>query len=186
MRESNQEDEQTQVLELKSLFWRNKFKNFIFNSDEKWILSQYNLLKLFLFQNSIEVDSPVEEPMAEPLQNDSIPQSLRERPLEESTRTSREDSKRLVKAEEIKLNLKSTKSGMWSPPILKKMTSENLSKKEGTVKVKVFDVWCMLDTFNEIDNISNMRKILYCETVNLENLSYLKDDVDANELEKKE
>lgn len=46
-------------LDMKSLFWRNKLQNFILNSDEKWMLDQYNLIKRFCIENSI-VSIPTE------------------------------------------------------------------------------------------------------------------------------
>lgn len=40
--------------DIRGLFWRNKLKNFIIKSDEKWILDQYNLIKRFCLDNSVE------------------------------------------------------------------------------------------------------------------------------------
>lgn len=40
----------------KEEFWRNKLKKFLIKSNEKWILDQFNLIKLFLMRNSWEAD----------------------------------------------------------------------------------------------------------------------------------
>ena len=40
--------------DLRCLYWRNKLKNFMIKSDEKWILDQYNQIKRFCIDNSVE------------------------------------------------------------------------------------------------------------------------------------
>jgi len=40
--------------DIRALFWRNKLKNFLIKSDEKWILDQYNQIKRFCIDNSVE------------------------------------------------------------------------------------------------------------------------------------
>jgi len=40
-------------LDLRTLFWKNKLKNFILKSDEKWILDQYNQIKRFCIESSV-------------------------------------------------------------------------------------------------------------------------------------
>jgi hypothetical protein len=36
--------------------WERKLKDFLMDSKETWILDQYNLIKLFLFQNSWDAE----------------------------------------------------------------------------------------------------------------------------------
>jgi hypothetical protein len=41
-------------IDLDLLYWRNKLQNFMLESNEKWMLDQYNLIKRFCIENSIE------------------------------------------------------------------------------------------------------------------------------------
>ena len=57
----NTESENKEI-DFKNLFWRYKIQQYLYNSEQKWILDQYNLAKRFIIQNSIDIieDSIIE------------------------------------------------------------------------------------------------------------------------------
>ena len=51
-----QTDTENKQIDFKTLYWRNKIQLFLYNSEQKWILDQYNFAKRFIIQNSIDIE----------------------------------------------------------------------------------------------------------------------------------
>mmetsp|Transcript_6455 Transcript_6455/g.5545 ORF Transcript_6455/g.5545 Transcript_6455/m.5545 type:complete len:425 (+) Transcript_6455:847-2121(+) len=153
---------------LRALFWRNKLKNFMIKSDEKWILDQYNQIKRFCINNSV-IATPTTTYINKsygviPKRKDVY----YDRSTVKTSAGSREDDyvERRGGSYEMKINDK------IDPEIMRKisMTSNSSMYKQ---KVQTLDVIGMLNTFIEIEKVQAMRRILTSKTVNLEKLRYL-------------
>ena len=154
-------------IRIKNLYWRNKFRNFVFQSDEKWILEQYNLMKYFLILNSIEVMSTVNH-------TNLTSKTTKHESGWYSTNHSDTDGSKPRNANEIKFTFKSDNSQKEG----QKEEQELYVPKAEDEILKVIDVNALIDTFTEIEYKDNMHKILNNRQINLESLKNLNDDIE--------
>ena len=158
-------------LDLKSLFWRHKLQDYLLKSDEKWMLDQYNLVKRFLLQNS--VDSNILE-FSDPIYNNyefvrkMKAKAIKTKEVHFTRNVTRNLDGLNVKELYDKYNDQTATNYIQTEFYNNYMTEDKAMSTR--LNFKKIDVNALADTFTEIERFLSMKEILTNKKLNSQNL----------------
>ncbi|CAI2382176.1 unnamed protein product [Moneuplotes crassus] len=161
--------------DIRALYWRNKLKSFLMDSEEKWILDQYNQIKRFCNENAVE----------------AVPTCYSIEDLKEAGGSAEGSSKsdNFSRKDNSKANTSFAKKpgsfeSQSTNDSLKSSSAKAESEKNDQIpkeKCPTIDISSLLETFIEIEKNLEMRKILNSKRVNRQKLRYLGEKSVINE-----